>query len=496
MTGGLGFRSDRPSPCGKRRGIWNTEMRHLIMATAVASLLTGVSASESYSGKPNILLILADQHCAGVMGCAGDGNLRTPALDSLARHGIRFGETYCCYPVCTASRASIMTGRLPHVLKDSASDEEKDSSKRPEIPGKSLGRLMKEAGYETAYFGKWHVGGVNPSPQNSWHGFDILRDGRRDEETAREAVAFLESKHEKPFFLVVSFVNPHDICEWARLKSGLKDHMPNGEIPLDPPLRKCPSLPQNFAIPPDEPEIVSLRRASQPERAHPTLKWGETEWRQYRWAYCRLIEKMDREVGKVLSALDRSGYGTNTLVVYTSDHGDGNASHHWNQKMVLYEEAAKTPLIVSWPGRTREGAVEMNHLVSTGLDLLPTFCDYAGIAAPPDLTGMSLRPFAEKGDPAATPKERPYLVVSELDYGGLIPGRLTHGILLRTKDHTYIAYSEGNHPEQLFDIRNDPGQTRNLAGDPSSRDILREHRRIVREWIAQSHSPFPAERIP
>ena len=127
--------------------------------------------------------------------------------------------------------------------------------------------------------------------------------------------------------------------------------------------------------------MVGLRRLSQPTRAHPTQGWGETEWRQYRWAYARLIEKMDAEVGRVMDALKSAGLREQTLVVYTSDHGDGDASHHWNQKMVLYEEAVRVPLIVSWPGHTPAGKVDDARLVSMGLDLLPTFCQFAGVPA-------------------------------------------------------------------------------------------------------------------
>jgi len=459
--------------------------------------------------RPNIVLLISDQHFAEVMSCAGYEYVKTPALDGLAATGVRFRNTYCTYPVCMSSRASLMTGRWPHELKTSegAAPGDEDGESTPKRkgstagkaqtspPGKSLGTLMKEAGYETAYFGKWHVGGVSSSATNLWHGFDTLADGRRDEATATKAIEFINAKHDQPFFLVVSFLNPHDICEWARLRSGIENKMGNGLVALEPPLADCPPLAVNFQIPDDEPEIVGLRRDSQPTRAHPTQKWGETEWRQYRWAYARLIEKMDAQLGRVLVALQTSGQRDQTVVAYTSDHGDGDSTHHWNQKMVLYEEAARVPLIVSWPGHTPPGKVDDTRLVSMGLDLLPTFCDYAGVNVPPELTGRSVRPWAEQSSPA--PQDNPQFVVTEVNYSNLFPGeKLAQGLLVRTAAFSYINYSAGNNHEQLFDLRNDPGQMTNLVTRANHQTVLAEHRTLMRTWVKQTKSPFPLAKIP
>ncbi len=488
-------------------------LRQTLLAVVLlvpSAALTAAGASQ-IAGKPNIVLIIADQHTADAMSSAGYSYVKTPALDSIAATGVRFRQTYCTYPVCMSSRASLMTGRWPHELKGGDEEAEegaagvrtksKKGSKKAATSdnpaGKSLATLMHEGGYRTAYFGKWHVGGVSSKPENKWHGFDTLADGRRDEASATKSIEFIESKSAQPFFLVVSFLNPHDICEWARMRSGIKDKMGNGPVALEPPLSECPPLPANFAIPRDEPEIVGLRRNSQPDRAHPTQKWGETEWRQYRWAYARLIEKMDEQVGRVLTALKKSGQYENTLVVYTSDHGDGNAAHHWNQKMVLYEEAVRIPLLVSWPGHTAAGRVDDTHLVSMGLDLLPTFADYAGVAVPPELTGKSVRPLVDPAAAAAARPGRPFVVVSEVNYKGLIPGEgVAQGLLLRTPGFAYIIYSAGRNREQLFDLTADPGEMKNLAQNGAFLATLTENRQLLRDWVKETKSPFPLQRIP
>lgn len=487
-------------------------MRKLAILLAVA--LSGLGAGRAIRAaetRPNILLIISDQHFADVMSGAGYVHVKTPALDSIAATGVRFPNTYCAYPVCMSSRASLMTGRLPHQLK--VADEEAEgvpgaarakgkksspgAADQARHPGVSLGTLMKAAGYRTAYYGKWHVGGVSASAENLWHGFDTIVDGRSDAVTATKAGEFLNARRAEPFFLVVSFLNPHDICEWARMRSGIDNIMRHGPVAIEPPLADCPPLPANFAIPADEPEIVGLRRNSQPERAHPTQKWGETEWRQYRWAYGRLIEKMDEQVGRVVGALKKNGQHEQTLIVYTSDHGDGHAAHHWNQKMVLYEEAVRVPLIVSWPGHTAAGRVDHTHLVSMGLDLLPTFCDFAGAKVPAELTGHSVRPFTAPTPATRADEARNFVVVSEVDYRSLLPGEpLAHGHLVRTSGFTYIIYSAGKNPEQLFEIHADPGQRKNLARHPDYQTVLAEHRQLLRGWVQQTKSPFPLEKIP
>jgi choline-sulfatase len=124
-------------------------------------------------------------------------------------------------------------------------------------------------------------------------------------------------------------------------------------------------------------------------------KWTDRDWRLHRWAYARLTEQVDREIGVVLEALRESGRDKDTLVVLTSDHGYQDASHWLEHKEVLYEEAIRIPFIVSGKGVAKPGAADRQHLVSNGLDLIPTLCDFAGIPKPASLRGYSVRPLVE-----------------------------------------------------------------------------------------------------
>ena len=155
--------------------------------------------------------------------------------------------------------------------------------------------------------------------------------------------------------------------------------------------RLCPPLPANYEIPGGEPESL-LNSDARNFRTFARQKWTDEQWRMHRWAYARLTEVVDAQIGKVLAALAEAGLEKNTLVIFTSDHGDMDASHRLEHKSVCYEEASRVPLLVCMAGATKAGLVDREHLVSTGLDILPTMCDFAGIAPPAGLDGQSIRP--------------------------------------------------------------------------------------------------------
>ena len=129
-----------------------------------------------------------------------------------------------------------------------------------------------------------------------------------------------------------------------------------------------------------------------PFQAYTREKYTQNQWRLHRWAYCRLTEMVDREIGTVLDALKEAGLQENTLIVFTSDHGDMDSAHKLEHKQVLYEESVRVPFIMSYAGRIPAGVIDDTHLVSNGLDLLPTLCDYAGIKTPEELPSITGEP--------------------------------------------------------------------------------------------------------
>ena len=440
--------------------------------------------------RPNILWIMTDEQWAGAMSAAGNRDVATPAMDSLARTGVSFPQTYCTYPSCAPSRASLFTGLMPHEtgVYDNHPEMTLNESCRPEM----LGRLLSDAGYDCLYGGKWHLQDHN-IPDGEF-GFKKISDINDIELPGRCAQAF-EAPRDRPFFLVASFDNPHNILEGARDVA-----MPWGEVDR-PPIEDCPNLPANFAEMPYEPEAVIAERGQYPI-AFRDPSYTADDWRWYRYLYYRLVEKVDAQVGKTLAALEAAGHADDTIVIFTSDHGDALGAHRWNQKWVLYEESVRVPLIIRDPRnkprndpRNEQGNVAApDHLVSNGLDLYPTVCDYAGVTPPPGRRGRSLRALVDGQRPTAWRDHLP----AETWWGRIFPFSFkTHGRMIRTSQYKYMMYSWGKYREQLFDLAADPGEMVNLAVESRFRDVLQQHRDLLAQHLIdtddryQSHYAMP-----
>jgi choline-sulfatase len=185
-----------------------------------------------------------------------------------------------------------------------------------------------------------------------------------------------------------------------------------------------------------------------------------------------MMEDVDRQVGLVLQALRESGQEDNTLVVFTSDHGEGLGSHRWTGKMMYYQEEAAVPLIVSWKGVTPAGRIDREHLVST-LDVLPTICDYTGVKGPAVMRGKSLHPIIEKPQQAGHE-----YVVSEMANG---PAR---SFMVRTKQYKYMVFpATARHKQEMFfDMQADPGEMKNLIAQPALATEIERHRKLLTDW--------------
>lgn len=439
--------------------------------------------------RPNILVILTDQQTQQAIGAHGNPHLHTPHMDALVHGGVSFENSYCTFPVCSPSRSSLLTSRMPHETGVEVTDPPIQAG----IP--TMGAHFRSAGYRPYYAGKLHLGpkfkkGIEATSEGL--GFEYLGDEYpegvprqlgtdTDPIWTDDAVTFLRDQKpsdretDNPFLLVASLHNPHDICYWC---------MDRREFLEIPPGSELPPLPPNFEPLPDEPEFVGLcrrRAVYAPEIAY-TPGWDETEWRRYLYAYYRLTERVDQQIGRLLGALKESGLDQDTLVLLTSDHGEGVAAHKWVTKLMLWEEVVKVPFVIRFPGAVPEGRIDREHLVS-GLDLLPTLCDYAGISPPKGARGHSLRPLIE--DPALPGRSR---LVSELQ--AFRDDVTKKARMIRTARFKYIVFSHGARPELLFDLETDPGETENLAYQPAFGKIVAEHRALLREEMEETEDPF------
>ena len=389
---------------------------------------------------------------------------------------MRFTRAYCANPLCVPSRTSMFTGHYLHETGIQTNSNEKID------PDKfiCMGRIFKEAGYETGFFGKRHM--PFREAKSDEHGFDthIGKEGRYSGVPASD---FIRKQRDRPFLAVASFLNPHNICEWSR---GQK--RPGGPIGEPPVLSACPPLKPNMAPPEVETDIIShMRKAYQAPRLFPVGNFTNDKWRQYCWAYYRLIEKVDRHVGTLLDALRESGQQENTPVVFLSDHGECHGVHRWNQKTVFYDEAARVPLIISQKDshrdslrRTPQGTCDT--LVQTGVDLIPTLCDFAGIDVPKGLPGRSLKAHALN---QSSGEDRSFIVVSNK----MVQCEPVDGVLLQpdgrmvsSSRYKYCLYSLGRRRESLVDMQADPGEMVNLAAKSQYRTALLQHREFLRDF--------------
>ena len=412
--------------------------------------------------RPNVLIITTDQQRVDAMSAVGNKWVKTPNMDSIAANGVYFTNSNCPYPLCSPSRSALHAGRMPHEIGVDHNSMAID----PKIP--ISGQVFREAGYDTGYAGKWHC--PNPYPTEGIPGYEVLNTTTRqgklaqtvDEATMNAAVAFLRRRHEKPFLAVASFINPHDICLPAGETSPILEDVWKRYQP--PAGAELPPLPANFGDTEGLPEGF----ARKPRHDN----WDENQWRKYIYAYYRMVEDVDRQVGLVLQALRESGQENNTIVVFTSDHGEGLASHRWTGKMMYYEEEAAVPLIVAWKGATAAGRIDREHLVSA-LDVLPTICDYAGVKGPAAMRGQSLRPIID------SPQQPGHeYVASEMANG---PAR---SFMLRTKKYKYMVFpgTNGQKQEMFFDMQADAGEMKNLAAQPALVPEINRHRALLADW--------------
>jgi choline-sulfatase len=348
-----------------------------------------------------------------------------------------------------------------------------------------MGFTFKEAGYETYYGGKVHLplggkGAVND-------GFDHLISLDEREGLAEKSKEFLLNRDSaSPFLAVVNFINPHDICYEAIRHFPPKNRKP---MPVPEPLLEaikipgslseeeffadyCPPLPDNFEPTLNEPDAIQDLRKLHSFTMDARENWTEKDWRLHRWAYHRLTERVDEQIGQVLDALQQSDYGKNTIVVFTSDHGEMSASHRLEHKTVFYEESSNIPLIVWFEGMKNGGEVDDQHLISNGLDLYPTLCDLAGIDIPDNLPGISFAPLVQNNP--NNYKARSFLFMEN-----------EIGFMVRDEKLKYAVYDNGN--EMLIDLEKDPGEMVNIADHPLYKENQIELKDQILKHVAKSN---------
>ena len=437
--------------------------------------------------RPNIIYIFTDQQSANMMSCAGNNWLKTPAMDYIAENGMRFTRAYTTNPVCSPARVSLMTGRFPGYFNDDKGAqvrENRGSMKipqvSPEVLNTTISSFLKKANYNLYYGGKEHLPeSLTPGAL----GFTDFCDDERGE-LAQEAARLITSEHDKPYFMVVSLINPHDICYMALREKATSESdarvLKNATmelIMLDSAMKipegvssdeffnsYCPPLPLNYEPQFEEPEAIKSLINHRPFRKNARENFTDEQWKHHRYAYHRLTEFVDSKIQTILDAVKESGQEENTLIIFSSDHGDMSASHRMEHKSTLYEESANIPFIVMWKGKIAAGVVDDEHLISNGLDLLPTVCDFAGIKAVSDPRGQRLRPLLEGKQTAW----RSNLGV-ESEIGRMV---------VDNEGFKYIRYDAAGFEEQLLNLNEDPYETTHFTNNPKYIEKLDSLRKV------------------
>jgi len=475
---------------------------------------TAAAASETDSSRtaePNVLFIAVDD-LACTLGCYGDVIARTPNIDRLAAGGVCFQRAYNQLPLCNPTRASLMTGLRPDKIKV----YDLDAHFRDAVPDVvTLSQAFQKAGYHAARVGKiyhynvpasigtdgfddppsWNQT-VNPKGRDkaeedlitnaephrkisaalSW----LAADGDDTEQTdgmiATEAIKILEQRSEEPFFLGVGFFRPHtpyvapkryfDLYPVESMRLPFAPVNDRDDIPTAAFAHNCPV--PDYGLNED-----TLLRATQ--------------------AYYACVSFIDAQIGRLIDALERLELSDNTIVVLWSDHGYHLGEHGgvW-QKRTLFEQSARSPLIIRAPGRA--SGADCRRVVEF-VDLYPTLIDLAGIEGPGNLDGRSLSPLLT--DPLAA--WNGFAVTQILRPADDRLSRPVMGCSLRTERYRFTEWAEGAEGTELYDHHADPGEFNNLADDPdeSTRRVISRLRPILRSRASGEtpESPFNPARL-
>ncbi|MEM6391220.1 MAG: sulfatase-like hydrolase/transferase [Planctomycetota bacterium] len=436
----------------------------VMAAAAVVGRTRSASAQRitGTDGHPNVLVIFCDQLRYDFLACTGRASVHTPHLDRLFARGTSFARSYSASAICTPARGSWLTGMMP--AEHGAISNNRDL--HPSRP--NFGQVFREAGYDTVHCGKWHLAETYQADIPGFATYPVGWAGQGDLvdiDVARLTSAFLEQRRDgdAPFLAVASFMQPHDICLFTR------EHR-DKVVPNDADLEAMPDLDG------DLPANLRTRFPEAPKAINRMVRpnvFTEAQWRWYRHIYDRQIEMLDHDVGVLLETLNRTGLAEDTLVVFTSDHGEGAGDHGTTGKWHPWESSVHVPMLFALPGQVPQGRVDDKTLVS-GIDLLPTLCDYAGIDAPEGLThSRSVRPRIEDDD-------APWRDALIIDYYQI--GR----IVLQDR-HKLVVFPEAPNP-LLFDLVADPEETRNIAdGNAQTVDDLNA---ALTQW-EQALDPVP-----
>jgi len=451
-----------------RREFLQRSSRYVAAGAALASGRELLASEKKSHKRPNLLFVFADQMRSQAMGCSGNEQVMTPNLDRLAGQGLRLSNATSTFPVCSPYRAMLMTGRYP--LSNTV------ITNGPALPERELciAEVLKSAGYQTGYIGKWDLNGrLNPQfvpPGPKRQGFDywaasnfihnyfnsyyyrdtdekIMIEGWEPDTQTDLAIKYMEQqKGNRPFCLFLSYGPPHD-----------------------------PYIaPERFR------KMYNADKLNFRENVFHNLGNKEVLLNYY-----AAITALDWNMGRLMKAMDRLGIADDTIVIFTSDHGDMLYSLYLFQKQWPYEESISVPFIIRWPKKIKPAQV--SDLLMGSPDIMPTLLGLMGVGIPNSVEGKDLSGFllgtAVEPEPESVLIEVVTPCARSNDRAGM---RAWRGI--KTKRYTYVCF----HDEDwvLIDNKYDPYQRRNLIYNSEYKPLRDKLNAKLQQWLKKTNDPF------
>lgn len=424
------------------------------LGAAALALPPRLDAAGAPRGKPNIVFILIDDQRWDVMACAAHPYVKSPNLDRLAREGAMFTRAFVTTSLCSPSRASFLTGRYAH-----GHGVPTNAGRDPDPQWPTFPALLRTAGYETAFVGKWHMAGHNRPRPGFDHWVSFRGQGNYTRNTLNVNGETVESKK-----YVTDDLTDRAV-EWLRRKRTRPFMLYLSHKAVHANFTPAPRHADLYA------DVTMALNTRKDDRLDTKVRWGryfpENTWQKDLRRYMQTLRAVDDGVGKVLDTLDSLGLADTTMVIFTSDNGYFHGEHRLWDKRAAYEPSIRIPMLVRYPPLVRPGA-RIDALV-LNIDLAPTLLDLAGAETPETMQGRSWLPLA-RGDTAAGRRTSfLYEYFREGDPRFNRPSVLA----VRTARYKYITYPDREGaPVELYDLQTDPEELTNLAPDAKHKETL------------------------
>ena len=464
-------------------------------AVAVGGASSPLFAAESDSQvrRPNLIFITTDGHRPDALSLNGNRVLQTPNFDRIGREGLQFQNSFVINALCLPSRATALTGLYSHTT---GCVDNNARAIPQDVP--LFTEMLRAAGYDVAVFGKAHVARLGERSWDEyfaypWAGTDyywpVIQEGRNgrvgeprtyagyvEDLVTDRAIRWMKQKREKPFCMILWFQSPHSPFFRARRHMDLYNGVP---IPkpatFDDDLKGFPGKPRAFAEADDR---IGPYRKGSPEAGNCARSLEELTKDYY-----ACIVAADENTGRVLEALEEMGRLDDTAIIFSSDHGFFLGEWGKYDKRFMHEPSIRVPMLVRYPRMIRAGSTAEAMVLN--LDVAPTFLELAGVAVPARMQGRSLVPFFKGQEPPAWRKDWLY---EYYEYPGDHDVRKHRGV--RSERYKLIHYYEAPEEFELYDLKEDPGELRNLHADPAYASLERDLRQRLAELRDQTDDRY------